>query len=126
MSGNVRPQAYLKSSCPFCFKFVMFMAEAQLMDRIEIVRIDASNQEEMNHYRQLLQEQTGTPASFPTVEIRRGEYLSDSDVLIDYFAGEYGVDATALPGLAYYKANLLPAYRANFAELKALKEARQD
>lgn len=122
MSAEFKPVAYLKNSCPFCFKFVMFMAEAGLMDSIKIVRIDGDNEEEMNRYRTLLQEKTGATASFPTVEIEPGQFSSDSEGLIQHFAALKGIDPTTLPGLAYYKENLFPAYIARFKELKALKE----
>lgn len=121
MTTDYIAKAYLKNSCPFCFKFVMFMAEAGLMDKIEIVCIDGENETEMNHYREFLQKQTGENASFPTVEINPGEYSSDSDGLIDFFANKHGVDAESLPGLAYYKDNLFPAYRARFKEIKELR-----
>ena len=122
MSGEFKPVAYLKDSCPFCFKLVMFMAEAGLMDQIELITIDGNNDEEMNKYRELLQQKTGAAASFPTVELAPGEFSSDSEGLIAHFAEKNGVDVNSLPGLAYYKANLFPAYIARFKELKALKE----
>ena len=33
-------KAYVKEGCPFSFKFLVFMAEAGLLDRIEIVRME--------------------------------------------------------------------------------------
>lgn len=121
MTENFTPKAYLKSSCPFCFKLVMFLAEAKLMDKVEIIRIESSDEAALSHYRDLLQKATGKAASFPTVELSPGEFSSDSDGLIDYFGEKYSVELSSLPGLAYYKDNLFPAYLANFRELKALR-----
>ncbi|WP_221794875.1 hypothetical protein [Oceanobacter mangrovi] len=122
MPADFKPVAYLKDSCPFCFKLVMFLAEAGLMDKVEIIRIKGDDEAEMNHYHQLLQGKTGATASFPTMELAPGEFSSDSEGLISHFAAEYGVDVATLAGLAYYKDNLFPAYIARFKELKALKE----
>ena len=122
MSETFTPTAYMKSSCPFCFKVIMFLAEAGLMDKLNIVRIETENTEKLEHYREKLQALTGKPASFPTIELTPGQFVSDSDELISYFAEQNGIDPTSLPGLAYYKANLMPAYIANFKALKALKQ----
>ena len=35
-----KPKAYLKEGCPYSFKFMLFMAEADLLDRIDVVRCD--------------------------------------------------------------------------------------
>ena len=34
-----KAKAYIKVGCPFSFKFLTFMAEAKLLDEIEIVRV---------------------------------------------------------------------------------------
>lgn len=122
MTTDFKPVAYLKDSCPFCFKLVMFLAEAGLMDKVEIIRIKGEDEDQMNHYRTLLKEKTGETASFPTVELEPGKFSSDSEGLIAHFAAQYEVNVDALAGLAYYKENLFPAYIARFKEAKALKE----
>ena len=121
MSSSFKPVAYLKSDCPFCFKLVMFLAETGLMDKVELVRIEGTDEAAMNHYRELLQQKTGEKASFPTVQLDEDCYSSDSEGLIQMFADQYQIDVAALPGLAYYKDNLFPAYIARFKELKALR-----
>ena len=122
MTADFKPVAYLKSDCPFCFKLVMFLAEARLMDKVDLIRIEGSDDGEMNRYRELLQQKTGEKASFPTVEIAEGEFSSDSEGLIELFASRYQIAIDELPGLAYYKESLFPAYIARFKELKALRE----
>ncbi len=40
MSGKeFKAKAYVREKCPFSFKFLVFMAEAGLLDHIEIVRM---------------------------------------------------------------------------------------
>ena len=39
------PKAYLKVDCPFSFKYLLFMAEAGLLDRIEVIRCDPKSAE---------------------------------------------------------------------------------
>ena len=38
-STEFKAKAYVKEGCPFSFKFLVFMAEAGLLDHIEIVRM---------------------------------------------------------------------------------------
>jgi hypothetical protein len=51
------------------------------------------------------------------VEIEPGQYKSDSDALIEYFAARNGIDASQLPALAFYKETLFP----QIVELHKLK-----
>ena len=90
-ASTFKAQAYIKDGCPFCLKFLIFMAEAKLLDEIEIVRLDpASTSFEATKSR--LAEGLGKPATFPTVEIEPARYRSDSDALIAisfrFFSGE--------------------------------------
>lgn len=39
------------------------------------------------------------PATFPTVEIEPGRYLSDSDDLIEHYASLYQIEVATLLGL---------------------------
>ena len=38
-----KPQAYLKDGCPYSFKYLLFMAEAGLLDRVDVVRCDPAS-----------------------------------------------------------------------------------
>lgn len=116
------PKLYLKSDCPFCFKLVMFLTETQQLQDVEIIRIEGTDDAAMNQHRQLLEQLTGTKASFPTVELSPNHYVSDSDALVQHFADKVGVDPKQAQGYQYYLGNLFPAYIARFRELKALRE----
>ena len=107
---NTQPfkaRAYLKEGCPFSFKYLLFMTEAGLSDRIEVVRCDPSDPE-FNAVKAKLAAGLRKPASFPTVEIEPGLYESDSDVLIRRYARKNGVEASRLPALAFYTETILP------------------
>jgi hypothetical protein len=104
---DFRPKAYLKEGCPYSFKYLLFMAEAGLVDRIDIVRCDPESPDFEATKRRLAQA-TGRDATFPTVEIEPRRYLTDSDRLIDHFAGVYKVDPGVLPALSFYKETVFP------------------
>lgn len=108
MSTNgFKAKAYVKEGCPFSFKFLVFMAEAGLLERIEIVRMSPDDPS-FEATKQRLAEKLGKPATFPTVEIEPGRYMADSDGLIEHYAGRERRDAGALPVLAFYKQTIFP------------------
>ena len=78
MTNEFKAKAWLKSSCPFCFRFLLFITEAGLLDQVEVVRVDADDEDQLNARRSELQQLTGEVASFPTVELSPGQYLSDT------------------------------------------------
>jgi hypothetical protein len=100
-------KAYLRADCPFSFKFLLFVTEARLLDRFEIVRCDP-NSAQFEQVKAKLAEATGKNATFPTVEIEPGVYKSDSDALIAHFAKKHDVDVAKLAALSFYKAGILP------------------
>lgn len=101
-----RPRAYLKEGCPFSFKFLLFTSEAGLLDAIEILRLKP-NDPSFERTKDMLAEHLGRPATFPTVEIRPGEYVTDSDRLIEHFAKHMGVDPFS-PTMSFYTETILP------------------
>jgi len=101
------PKAYLKVDCPFSFKYLLFMAEAGLLDRIEVIRCDPKSAR-FERLKIQLATATNEPATFPTVEVEPGRYLSDSDQLIRYYARKNNVASTDLPALKFYKQGILP------------------
>lgn len=115
-----KPKAYLIKSCPFCFKFLVFMGEAQLADDIDIVGLEANSQE-LEDAKATLGAASGAKVSFPVVEVEPGVYKTDSDQLIEYFAKRHGVNAEELPVLSFYKRGLFPAYINMYKEILALK-----
>ena len=106
-ASTFKAQAYIKDGCPFCLKFLIFMAEAKLLDEIEIVRLDpASASFEATKSR--LAEGLGKPATFPTVEIEPARYRSDSDALIAHYAELNGLSPDRLPVLSFYIETVMP------------------
>jgi hypothetical protein len=99
-------KAYVKVGCPFSFKFLAFMAEAQLLDEIEIVAVREGDAD-YEAAKQKLAERLGK-ASFPTVEIEPNRYLADSDRLIEHYAQRNGLRADEMPVLSLYKQGILP------------------
>ena len=116
------PKLYLKSNCPFCFKIIMFLTETQQMNQVEIIRIEGNDDNEMNHYRQILEELTGEKASFPTAMLEANEFMTDSDGIVAFFAEKAGISVAEAKGYKFYLDGLFPTYIARFKELKALKE----
>ena len=106
-SAEFKAKAYVKKGCPFSFKFLVFMAEAGLLDRIEIVRMnpdDANFETE----KEKLGKRLGKAVTFPIVEVEPGQYQTDSDRLIDRYAVEAGLTLDALPVLSFYKQTIFP------------------
>lgn len=102
-----KPRAHLKEGCPYSFKYLLFMAEAGLVDRIDVRRYEDESPE-YEAAKEKLGEATGKQAEFPTVEIEPGRYMTDSDELIAHFARRHGIDAAKLPALSFYKETIFP------------------
>jgi hypothetical protein len=101
------PTAYLLKSCPYSFKFLLFISEAGLRDQFEIVTLEPESQA-MKETKQKIEKATGEKASFPTVEIEPGVYKSDSDELIAHFSQKHGVDPANLIAFSFYKESIFP------------------
>lgn len=107
MSTDFKAKAYVKEGCPFSFKFLVFMAEAGLLDEIEIVRLEAEGAV-FEATKERLSAALGKPATFPTVEVAPGRFMLDSDRVIEHFAARANVEVDDLPVLAFYKQTILP------------------
>jgi len=101
-----RAKAYVKEGCPFSFKFLTFMTEAELLDEIEIVRVREGDAD-YEAAKQKLTEHLGK-ASFPTVEVEPNKYMTDSDRLIEHYAKREGLRPDEMPVLSLYKQGILP------------------
>ena len=106
-SQQVKAKAYVKEGCPFSFKFLAFMAEAKLLDEIEIVRVREGDADYEATKRKLA-EHLGKPASFPTVEVEPNRYMADSDRLIEHYAQRKKLTPDDMPVLSLYKQGILP------------------
>ena len=101
------PKAYLKVDFPFSFKYLLFMAEAGLLDRIKVIWCDPESAG-FEGVKVKLAAATNEPATFPTVEVEPGRYRTDSDHLIDYYARKNNVAPHDLPVLSFYKEGIFP------------------
>jgi len=108
---SFKPKAYLKEGCPYSFRYLLFMAEAGLIDDIDVLRCDPDSADFDKTKLQLAQA-TGREATFPTVEIEPGRYLSDSDRLIEHFAAVYKIGPGTLPALSFYNETVFPQLEA--------------
>jgi hypothetical protein len=104
---SFKAKAYLMEGCPFSFKFLLFLTDAGICDRLELIRCDP-NAPDFEKIRSRLQTGLDKPATFPTVEIEPGRYLSDSDALITYYASRYDVEVSRLPTLSFYLETIFP------------------
>ncbi len=122
MAQEFKPKVYMKDTCPFCFKFLLFLTEIGVLDQFEIITAHSDNEAEMDKYRTFLLEKTGKQASFPTVETEPGNFMAESGDLITYYAQQYGIDPDKLEALPYYIAGPFKAQIELFKENRALKE----
>jgi hypothetical protein len=106
-SAPFKPTAYLREGCPFSFKFLLFLTEAGISERLELIRCNPSSAD-FAAIKSKLQAGLRKAATFPTVEIAPGRYLSDSDALIEHYASENDIDVGELPALAFYLQTILP------------------
>jgi len=102
-----KAKAYVKEGCPFSFKYWLFMVEAGLEDQVQVVRCDPE-EEGFEAVKSRLAAGLGQAATFPTVEIEPGRFLSDSDRLIEWYAKKNNVDVSGLPALAFYRETIVP------------------
>jgi hypothetical protein len=92
MSDEFKPIAYVKEGCPYSEKLLNFLTEAHLTDRVDIVRCKVGTPT-MEAVREKLASAIGEAPKFPTVELRPGEFRTESAELIGYFSQRYGTDA---------------------------------
>lgn len=102
-----KPKAYLRESCPFSFKFLLFLAEAGIADQLTVIRCKPEAPD-FEAIKAKLQSGLRRSVTFPTVEVEPDRYLSDSDALIEYFASKHQIDVQRLPALSFYIQTILP------------------
>jgi len=101
-SESYKAKAYIKEGCPFSFKFLVFMTEADTLDKIEIVRLNPDDAS-FESTKQRLSKHLGKSATFPTVEVEPGRYMTDSDRLIEHYAEQQSLRPDEMPVLSFYK-----------------------
>ena len=115
-----KPVVYLLQGCPFCMKLRVFLLEAGLIDQVDIRLLEQSS-EALRQAREMLA--TNLPkVGFPTVEVTPGQYVAESDTLIDWFAARAGVDIAALPTFQDFVGGMFVGHVALFRENMQLKQ----
>ena len=113
---DFRPTAWVRTNCPYSFKFRLFVTEAGLAEQFNFIEMDPDSSDFIR-MRSELDQRSGRRTSFPTVEVTSGEFMSDSDALIDHFAETLGIDQSALPALSFYRRGLYVCYLEMFSIL---------
>ena len=104
-----KPRAFVKTTCPYSFKFRLFVTEAGLSDAFEFIAMDP-DAEDFDGIKSEIERLSGTSIHFPTVEVEPGEFMHDSDVLIDHFARKHSINHKALQTLEFYRGGLFPTF----------------
>jgi glutathione S-transferase len=115
-----KPIIYLLHGCPFCMKLRVFLLEAGLIDRIDIQLVEGGSEDK--------REVTGKLArhlpkvGFPAAEITQGQYMTDSDAIIAWFAEGAGIDPRTLPTFQDYVGGIFNRHLAMYRENVQLKQ----
>jgi hypothetical protein len=111
----MKPAVFLKRGCPFSMKVRLFLLEAGLLDRVDVRAFDNGSDEESRVAGELAPH--FEKVTYPSARLADGSYKNGS-----VFAGQYGIDAAALPTLQDYStgvcANLIALFKENMS-LKA-------
>ncbi len=120
MSKTDKTPVYLMIECPFCLKFRIFLNEAGLDDKVELIVFNSGDDTHQATRNRMIE--AGQKPSFPAAELEKGKLTAETDFLIEHFSKEYGVDAKALPLLQYYLDGVFGRVGAMHKELAELKE----
>ena len=112
------PTAYVKTNCPFSFKFRLFITEAGLAEHVQFVALDPDAPSHTK-YKADLATKIGRGHTFPVVEVEPNNYLTDSDDLIAHFAKLHDINPVTLPTLQFYETGLFPTFLEMFHILAA-------
>lgn len=111
-----KPTAWVRTNCPYSFKFRIFVAEAGLSDKFHFVPMDPDSPD-FATIKSEVDRRSGRKTAFPTVEIAPDEFKDDSDALIAHYSSKFGVNPTGLPTLDFYRKGLFICYLEMFSIL---------
>ena len=100
---------YIKQDCPFCLKALIFLAESQLLNTVEIHNF-TNDSEEIDHIRQKIAQVSQETASFPALVIAKDMIMLDSDNIINYLSQKHHIDTEKLTALPIYLEGVFPTY----------------
>lgn len=121
MTDSFTPVIYMKYGCPFCFKLRLALLEAGMLDEVKIQEFNGGSSEETT----IKQELAGKldKMTFPAAEIAPGNFMTDSDALIEHFLSAKGIAAGSLPTLNAYKQGPFQQIMNLFKENRELKKS---
>lgn len=114
--SEFKPTAWVRTNCPYSFKFRLFVTEAGISDHLQFVAMDPDSPD-FAAVKSEIDRRSGRETVFPTVEVAPNEFLSDSEALIEHFSAKHGIDASELPTLAFYRSGLYVCYLEMFSIL---------
>ena len=104
-----KPTVYIKTGCPFSFKFLIFITEAKILDQFQIIEVNPAAEGNLQ-IREKLEVAMGRKPSFPTVETAHDQYMSDSNELINYYAKQFQIAVEDLRVLDIYERSIFSNY----------------
>jgi hypothetical protein len=114
--SEFKPTAWVRTNCPYSFKFRLFVTEAGISDQFQFVAMDP-NSPDFARVKSEIDRRSGQKTVFPTVEVAPNEFLTDSEALINHFSAEHGIDVSDLPTLTFYRNGLYVCYIEMFSIL---------
>lgn len=114
--ADFKPTAYIRTNCPYSFKFLLFLTEAGLQDQFDFVPMNPETAE-FETRKTEIEGRMGRNAVFPLVEVAPSEFMSDSDNLIEHFSANHDIDSASLYALKFYRGGLYPCYLEMFSIL---------
>lgn len=117
-----KTKVYLMIECPYCLKFRIFLNEADLDDKVELIVFNSGDDTHQSVRNQMIE--AGQKPSFPAAELEKGKLTPETDDLIAHFARPAGVDPAKMPLLTYFLGGVFPATLSMHQELTELKESR--
>lgn len=120
MPNSFTPTAFLKTTCPFCFKLRVALLEAGMLKDVKL-REFAEGTPEAQAIKNELSSKL-EKVSFPAAEIAPGEFKTDSDKLVSHFLGTKNIDEKSLATLQAYKGGPFESLMHLFKENRELKK----
>lgn len=114
--AKFKPKAWVRTNCPYSFKFRLFLLEAGLSDEFQIFSMDPDSPD-FSQKVSKMEAQFNQKVIFPIVEHAPGKVLTDSDALIEYFSSKWKIDQSKLSVLSFYRSGLFVCYVEMFSIL---------
>lgn len=100
-----KPKVYVKPGCPFSTKFIVFLADAQLLDKVTV-------EFDTDENRAYLEKCTGKKPTFPALEVDTEKVKYETQDLIEMCARVHNIDPAQLYAYNFYTNGLFINFRA--------------